>query len=104
MELQRNFKLMRDLDGRAQTIMQEIDRLGGEFLVIAGDATQEKRKEHVAKIHVSTPKYLCMKNNKCIFFIRLIFCLYIYLVHRNYSIKQRNMGTTKYNLPFKHTN
>lgn len=54
MELQRNFKLMRDLDGRAQTIMQEIDRLGGEFLVIAGEATQEKRKEHVAKIHVST--------------------------------------------------
>lgn len=45
---------MRDLDGRAQSIMQEIDRLGGEFLQIAGEATQEKRKEHVGKIHVSS--------------------------------------------------
>jgi len=43
---------MRDLDGRAQSIMQEIDRLGDEFLQIAGEATIEKRKEHVAKIHV----------------------------------------------------
>lgn len=52
-ELQRNFKLMRDLDGRAQTVMQEIDRLGMEFLEIAGEATQEEKKEHVARIHVS---------------------------------------------------
>jgi len=50
-ELQRNFKLMRDLDNRAQNIMQEIDRLGDEFLQIAGEATPDKKKEHVAKIH-----------------------------------------------------
>lgn len=49
-ELQRNFKLMRNLDGRAQSIMQDIDRLGYEFLQIAGEASTERRKEHVSKL------------------------------------------------------
>lgn len=53
-EVQRNFKLLRDLDTRAQSTMQEIERLGGEFRAIAGEATQEERKERLEKIHVST--------------------------------------------------
>jgi inhibitor of growth protein 4 len=49
-ELQRNFKLMRDLDGRAQSIMQEIDLLGDEFLRSSSTSSSEKKKELTAKI------------------------------------------------------
>jgi len=49
-ELQRNFKLMRDLDGRAQTIMQDIDTLGDEFLRSSSTSTNERKKELTAKI------------------------------------------------------
>jgi len=49
-ELQRNFALMRDLDNRAQGVMQEIDSLSDEFLKSASSAPPEKRKELAAKI------------------------------------------------------
>jgi len=49
-ELQRNFKLMRDLDGRAQGVLQEIDHLGEEFLRSSSTATGDKKKELTAKI------------------------------------------------------
>jgi hypothetical protein len=47
---------MRDLDGRAQGIMQEIDHLGEEFLRSSATATGEKKKELTAKITVSESK------------------------------------------------
>jgi len=44
-ELQRNFKLMRDLDGRAQSIMQEIDLHGDEYLRTCPNITSERKRE-----------------------------------------------------------
>ena len=52
MELQRNFKLMRDLDSRAEGVMQEIDRVGDEFLRSASTASNEKKRESQLKITV----------------------------------------------------
>jgi len=49
-ELQRNFKLMRDLDSRAEGVMQEIDRLGDDFLRSASTASTEKKRESQLKI------------------------------------------------------
>ncbi|CAG7836035.1 unnamed protein product [Allacma fusca] len=49
-ELQRNFKLMRDLDGRAQSILQDIDHLGDEFLRNSSSSPADKKKEMAAKI------------------------------------------------------
>jgi len=51
-ELQRNFKLMRDLDSRAESVMQEIDRLGDEFLRTASTASPDKKRELQSKISV----------------------------------------------------
>lgn len=53
-ELQRNFTLMRDLDGRAQGVMEEITRQGDEFLKLARAGNSEKKKELSSKIHVSS--------------------------------------------------
>jgi len=51
-ELQRNFKLMRDLDGRAQTLMQEIDVLGEEYLKVAKTSSSDRKKELSSNIQV----------------------------------------------------
>lgn len=53
-ELQRNFKLMRDLDARAQTLMQSIDEKGSEFMAtLLSDrpsVTDEKRRNMLKSI------------------------------------------------------
>lgn len=53
-ELQRNFKLMRDLDARAQTLMQGIDEKGSEFMAtLLSDrpsVTEEKRRNMLKSI------------------------------------------------------
>jgi inhibitor of growth protein 4 len=49
-ELQRNFTLMRDLDARAQALMQNIDRLADEYLRNAKTLTPEKKKEQMSNI------------------------------------------------------
>ena len=58
-ELQRNFKLMRDLDGRAQAILQDIDHLGDDFLRNSATSPPEKKKEMAAKIQVSSLNIMC---------------------------------------------
>lgn len=53
-ELQRNFKLMRDLDARAQTLLQSIDEKGSEFMAtLLSDrpsVTEEKRRNMLKSI------------------------------------------------------
>lgn len=56
-ELQRNFKLMRDLDARAQTLMQNIDDKANEFMGILlkdkESITEEVRKDKLKTIQDS---------------------------------------------------
>lgn len=56
-ELQRNFKLMRDLDSRAQTLMQTIDERASDFMgTLMTDresVTEEVRKEKLKAIQDS---------------------------------------------------
>jgi len=59
-ELQRNFKLMRDLDGRAQSIMQEIDLHGDEYLRTCPNITSERKRElsqKISKLFVKAKEY-----------------------------------------------
>lgn len=56
-ELQRNFKLMRDLDSRAQTLMQSIDDKASDFMGILlkdkESITEEARKDRLKTIQDS---------------------------------------------------
>jgi hypothetical protein len=52
-ELQRNFKLMRELDDRAQKLMREIDVLGEEYLKLSKTVPPERKKELSSNIQVS---------------------------------------------------
>lgn len=56
-ELQRNFKLMRDLDSRAQTLMQTIDEKSSEFMGILlkdkDSITEDVRKDKLKTIQDS---------------------------------------------------
>lgn len=56
-DLQRNFKLMRDLDSRAQTLMQTIDEKATEFMGILikdkDQITEDVRKEKLKTIQDS---------------------------------------------------
>ncbi|XP_065218485.1 inhibitor of growth protein 5-like [Planococcus citri] len=49
-ELQRNFKLMRELDSRAQEIMKQIDKTGDDYLSNIKIFNTEKKKEHMNEI------------------------------------------------------
>lgn len=49
-ELQRNFKLMRDLDTRAQSLMKNIDSQADEYLRGQKALSCEQRKEQLDKI------------------------------------------------------
>ncbi|XP_065222823.1 inhibitor of growth protein 5-like isoform X2 [Planococcus citri] len=49
-ELQRNFKLMRELDSRAQEIMKQIDKTGDDYLNNIKIISTEKKKEHINEI------------------------------------------------------
>lgn len=53
-ELQRNFKLMRKLDSRAQTLMQDIDEKANEYMASMIDdkdtLTDEERREKLKAI------------------------------------------------------
>lgn len=49
-ELQRNFKLMRELDSRAQELMKQIDKTGDDYLNNIKIFSTEKKKEHMNEI------------------------------------------------------
>lgn len=49
-ELQRNFKLMRDLDTRAQSLMKNIDSQADEYLRNQKTLTADQKKEQLDKI------------------------------------------------------
>jgi len=49
-EQQRNFNLMRELDGRAQNIMQEIEQNADDFLKMSRGGNSDKKKELASKI------------------------------------------------------
>lgn len=49
-ELQRNFTLMRDLDSRAQGLMQNIDSLADNYLRNQKTINAEEKKEQLDKI------------------------------------------------------
>lgn len=49
-ELQRNFTLMRDLDSRAQGLMQNIDSLADNYLRNQKTVTPDDKKEQLDKI------------------------------------------------------
>lgn len=50
LELQRNFKLMRDLDSKAQSIMQTIDSMADEYLRNQKSMNSDNKKEKLDKI------------------------------------------------------
>ncbi|XP_065163889.1 inhibitor of growth protein 5 isoform X2 [Atheta coriaria] len=49
-ELQRNFKLMRDLDTRAQLLMKDIDSLANNYLTSQKTLSQDDQKQKLDKI------------------------------------------------------
>lgn len=49
-ELQRNFKLMRDLDYRAQEVMRKIDSLSDEYLRTLKTLSADVKKEKLLNI------------------------------------------------------
>ncbi|BET00173.1 inhibitor of growth protein [Nesidiocoris tenuis] len=49
-ELQRNFKLMQELDTRAQAVMRDIDAMGDDFMNNVKSMSSEKKKEVMTKI------------------------------------------------------
>jgi len=73
-EIRRIVDHIGELDGKAQSAMDEIERLGQEFFKSSSEATAAQKKEQVDKIQVSA-----LNSRLCIFYTNTDLLKYPYL-------------------------